>query len=325
MNQVFGLDIGTSRIITAKKSKNQFEFASQLNAFVTIPFSKLTQGVLEKENIPHSIEGGEIVVYGDACGQFANIFHRETRRPMSRGVLNQAEPGGLALVRAIIAHLAGKGGGTVCFSVPGPLMGSSESLTEHEPALRQALQELGYEAKSINEGLAVVYSELESTNFTGIGVSCGGGLCNVCLAYLSVPVSSFSIAKAGDFIDSSAAAVTGEVATRIRVIKEESFHVNGSFADRVQQALGVYHDEVIRSLVAGMTETFSQSKNLPKMDRPIPLVISGGTALPDGFRDRFEKILSESAFPIPLSGIRMAASPLHATAKGALIAALADL
>ena len=36
-----------------------------------------------------------------------------------------------------------------------------------------------------------------------------GGLCNVCLAYLSVPVFSFSIPKGGDFIDSSVAEVRG--------------------------------------------------------------------------------------------------------------------
>ncbi len=43
---------------------------------------------------------------------------------------------------------------------------------------------------------------MEGSNYTGIGISCGGGLCNVCLAYLSVPVVSFSVPKAGDFIDS---------------------------------------------------------------------------------------------------------------------------
>ena len=58
------------------------------------------------------------------------------------------------------------------------------------------LCELGYDATSIPEGLAVVYGELESSNYTGIGVSCGGGLCNICLSYLSVPVFSFSIPKA---------------------------------------------------------------------------------------------------------------------------------
>ena len=54
---------------------------------------------------------------------------------------------------------------------------------------------------AINEGLAVVFSELEDENFTGIGISCGGGMCNVALAYLSIPSIMFSIPKGGDFID----------------------------------------------------------------------------------------------------------------------------
>jgi len=54
---------------------------------------------------------------------------------------------------------------------------------------------MGYGAKSINEGLAVVFSELEKENFSGIGISFGGGLTNVSLAYLSVPAFSFAIGK----------------------------------------------------------------------------------------------------------------------------------
>ena len=81
----------------------------------------------------------------------------------------------------------------------------------------------------------MVYGEMESSNYTGIGISCGGGLCNVCLSYLSVPVFSFSIPKAGDYIDSSAGNERGESATRIRTIKEESFCFNGHFASKIHQ------------------------------------------------------------------------------------------
>jgi len=53
-------------------------------------------------------------------------------------------------------------------------------------------------------------------------------------------------------------------------------------------------------------------------------VLSGGTALPTGFRDRFEKALLEADMPIATTDIRLATDPLHTSAKGALIAALAD-
>src|SRR6202035_5466158 len=107
---------------------------------------------------------------------------------------------------------------------------------------------------SINEALAVVLAELEDTNFTGIGVSCGGGMCNVCLSYLAMPVFSFSVAKGGDFIDTSAASVAGEGATRVRAIKEESFHFNGFFTDKVQQALTVYYDDMIPAIITGLKD-----------------------------------------------------------------------
>jgi activator of 2-hydroxyglutaryl-CoA dehydratase len=81
---------------------------------------------------------------------------------------------------------------------------------------------------------------------------------------------------------------------------------------------------VIRELVGALRKAFSNSHNLPKINRPVPIVLSGGTALPRGFRDRFEAVLKEEPFPLPVSEIRVAANPLHATAKGALLAALAD-
>jgi tRNA A37 threonylcarbamoyltransferase TsaD len=138
-------------------------------------------------------------------------------------------------------------------------------------------------------------------------------------------VLSFSIPKAGDYIDTSAATVTGDRANRVRLAKEDSFHFNGFYADKLQQVLTVYYDEMIQSLVQGIKQAFSSSRNLPKSGRPLPIVLSGGTALPEGFRERFEKILQEADVPIASTEIRMASDPLHASAKGALIAALADV
>jgi hypothetical protein len=118
--------------------------------------------------------------------------------------------------------------------------------------------------------------------------------------------------------------VTGERANHIRILKEQSFYLNGTFADKVQQVLGVYYDDMIRGLVAGLNEAFKTARTTPKFSRPVPLVLSGGTAMPKGFRDRFEQLLRESEFPIELSEIRLAKEPLTTTARGALVAALCD-
>ena len=322
-----GLDIGTSRIVAARQADQTIQYDSQLNAFVAIPYSKMTANVLVKEGVLHTVEGSEIVVHGTESERFADLLNKETRRTMTRGVLNSDEPDGVKLIRAIAASLAGKGekGQKLCFTVPAAPAGADENLTYHEATLREALSALGYEVKSINEGLAVVYGELENTNYTGIGVSCGGGLCNVCFAYLSVPIVSFSIPKAGDFIDASAASVMGERANRIRILKEQSFYFNGHFDDKLRQAVTVYYDDMIQSLVAGLRSAFQGARHIPKLTKPIPLVLSGGSALPKGFRERFEKIFQDSDFPLDISEIRLAADPLTATAKGALVAALCDM
>src|SRR6266404_858678 len=320
-----GLDVGTSRIVMAQRAGEGIEYESQLNAFVTIPYSKITAGVLERERIPHTSLAGEIMVHGNESAKFAGLLDAEMRRTMSQGVLDAKEPESLRMLREILTSMLGSSSRDrqkLCFTVPAAPLGAEGSLTYHEATLRQILCELGYQPSSINEGLAVVYGEMESSNYTGIGISCGGGLCNVCLAYLSVPVLSFSIPKAGDFIDTNAAAVTGERANRIRLTKEDSFHFNGFFADKVQQVIGVYYDDMIRSLVSALKEAFARTKNLPAFNRPIPMVLSGGTTLPPGFRDRFEKILWEQDFPVTVSDIRLAENPLHSTAKGALVCAL---
>jgi hypothetical protein len=322
-----GLDVGTSRLVLARQSDQGFDYRSQLNAFVEIPFSKMTENVLKKENVPYRLEGDKIVVYGTESERFADLLQMETRRPMTKGVLNPTEPASVEMIKQLVETLTeGENGGgrPMYFSVPAMPLGEETSLTFHEASLGQMIRDLGYEPKAINEGLAVVYAELESSNYSGIGISCGGGLCNVCLSYLAVPVASFSVPKAGDFIDTSASSITGELATRIRLAKESEFYINGASPNKIHQVLSVYYDDMIRALVHGLHESIAKTRNMPRIAKPIPIVLSGGTASPKGFRDRFEQILKESNFPLQISEIRMAQDPLTATAKGALVAALTE-
>jgi len=327
-----GLDVGTSRIVLASQEDETFKFDTQLNAFVCVPFSRMTEKALTREGVPFARNGSDLLVHGNEAPRFADLLNSETRRPMTQGVLNPAEPESVPVMRQIVEAMTSSfrdNRPKLCFTVPAwPLAANGvneEGLTYHEATLRQIFAELDYEVLGINEGLAVIYSELEDTNFTGIGISCGGGLCNVALSYLSMPAMSFSIPKAGDYIDSSAASVTGDLANRVRLAKEERFHFNGHFVDKLQQVLTVYYDDMINGLLTAMREAFSNPKRMPKLSKPIPLVLSGGTASPKGFRDRFEKLLRATDFPIQISEVRLARDPHTATARGALIAALTEM
>ncbi|MBL8150202.1 MAG: HU family DNA-binding protein [Blastocatellia bacterium] len=319
-----GLDVGTSRIVLASGTFNNIKTQTQLNAFVTVPYSKFTENILKQNKIPYQLNGSkELVIFGNESEKFANSFNVEARRPMYNGLLNPNEANGWLVIQSIIELLVKKSKKQemICFSVPGAPRGGEANLVYHEGMIKNYLQSLGYSAKSVNEGLAVVFAELEKDNFTGIGISCGGGMCNVCLAFMSVPVFSFSISKAGDYIDTAVAAVTSEVPTRIRVIKEESLDLSRQPKDKYENAMHIYYEEMILTLVEALRSEISESRNLPKLDRPIPIVISGGTAKPKGFIDKFDKIFKQNDFPIKVSEVRISDEPLTATARGCYIAA----
>src|SRR5579859_598391 len=106
--QPMGLDVGTSRIVVARCADGKYEYESQLNAFLTLPYSKLAASLLQRENLFHEVKGSEIVVFGNDAERFAEIFHAEARRPMLKGVVNPKEPHSMAALRAIIGKLVGQ-------------------------------------------------------------------------------------------------------------------------------------------------------------------------------------------------------------------------
>jgi len=319
-----GVDIGTSKIALATSRDNKLAFTSELNAFIEVNYSKFTENILRQNQINHYKSGDMLVIYGAGAEGFANIMNVEMRRPMQQGLLNPKEGNAIEIIKGILAGLVGapnKRDAQLCFSVPGIPEEASSDVIYHEAVLKRYLEERGYTAKSINEGLAVVFSELEAENFSGIGISAGGGMCNVCLAFLSVPILSFSIRKGGDFIDDAVASVTGEVNTRIKTIKEKELDLTVKPSDDVEEALHIYYDDLILTLVRKLKEALVQTAKLPELGRPIPIVLSGGTAKPEGFAERFELMVDREDLPVEISEARMAKDPLYATAKGALIAA----
>ena len=198
------------------------------------------------------------------------------------------------------------------------------SVVYHESILSRFLSSLGYSPISINEGMAIVVSELSEDDFTGIGISLGGGMCNVCLSYLSFPVLTYSIQMAGDYIDTMVGKSVGEPATKIKTIKEQELDLSKEPKDRIATALHIFYDELIFKLLESLQRVIRSTEKIPTISVPIPIVFSGGTALPDGYREKFESMLRKVELPLEISDIRVAEDPLSTTAKGALIMAMTE-
>ncbi len=328
---VKGLDLGTSRIVLSTRSGQKVTFMPQLNAFVELPYSKMTEQMLGRENILHHVERNLIYAYGNRADEFAKFLDGDARRPMQNGILNPTEPRNLEMVERLLRSLCGEAAAEekLCFSVPSPPPDHESDLIFHERSVQTILERLGYQTQSVNEGLAIVYSELKDANFTGIGMSFGGGMCNMCLAYLGLPVLTVATTKAGDYIDQSAASVTGETPTTVRLHKENSvesgFSLGKPEGGAIDRALSVYYAEVMDAAAAALKTALAQSKKLPRFTGPIPIVCAGGTTLAGDFLPRLRSAISKAELPVAIGTIHAAKDPINATAKGALVGAMLNM
>jgi len=144
---------------------------------------------------------------------------------------------------------------------------------------------------------------------------------------MSMPMITFSIPKGGDYIDRNVTEVLGEAnSTKVRLEKEEHLDLSRPAKDDLSRALHIYYEDVLQTLIDSLRAEFSASSQLPKIDRPLPVVLAGGTARPAGFLQKFEQMLvAGGEFPIEISDVRMAKDPLTATARGCYIAAMSEM
>ena len=320
-----GLDIGTTSFVLAQKRGTDLKTRLELNAFYTIPSSQITMDTFYKNDMMFFEKDSLIYILGDKAEGIADIFNENPRRPIEGGLLNPTEKESENIIKAMLDKLLNgrQGSGEkICFSIPGEPLGQKEaSIVYHESIIKRHLRMLGYNPFSINEGMAVVLSELSSSDFTGMGISLGGGMCNVCFSYLTIPVITFSIQMGGDYIDRMTARSVGESSTRIKKIKEESLDLSIEPRSRIETGLHIYYDNLFTNLIKSMQKVMGSSDKIPRLSKSTPIVLSGGTAIPKGSLERFKKIFEDYSLPIPVSDIFLAQKPRLATAKGALMMA----
>ena len=325
---VKGLDVGTAFIYSAQKSGPEVAFKKERNAFFDVEHSNFTENILKKSNVKYALKENRLYIVGEDAIKFANVFGKNTRRPLRDGVISPQEEDALPVIELLIKSIVGtprSNDELVYYSVPGEPIDANFDVIYHQGMIRRFLENLGYKARPINEGLAVIFSELGKDNFTGIGISLGGGMANVCFANMAVPVFSFSVARAGDWIDAKVAQVTNEQASKITAVKEANLNLNlaESSSDKIEQALYIYYNYLVEYILEQVKNEFE--KNLkPSLEKPVPIVIAGGTAMPKGFLPMFKEGLRKTKLPFEIGEIRLATHPLLSTVKGTLIAGIAE-
>ncbi len=320
-----GLDIGTANLLSAVLADDgETVVRRERNMFLEIPreFQK-NRAMLTKLNVPYVTYQNRVFVIGNSSFELANMFGKEVRRPMKEGFLSPNERDAIALLRFIIERLLGEPtvqNEPVHFSVPAPSVDTENDTVYHEGVITGVLKKLGYLPTPINEAHAVVYSELGEQDFTGVGISCGGGMFNVCVAYRSIPGVTFSIGRGGDWIDAHVAKCMGIPLIQATDIKESGIRLTDP-RSREEEAIVLYYRNLIDYVLEHLAERFSAARDVPRFTEPVDVVLAGGTSLPEGFAAIFAEELSKLDLPLKIARVRRAEDALSSVARGCLIAA----
>jgi len=328
--RIIAVDVGTMNIVLAQQKGKSAEIASIRNMYLPLDKSQVTMA--ELSNIDYVETDESVYIIGNDAFNFSNIFGKSVKRPMAKGLISPDEVDSLDILELILQKLAGKTTDGECiYSIPAPSIDSHNNVTYHEGVFHRIFTDLGYHAKSFNEAMAIIYSHCQDDQFTGLAFSFGAGMVNVCLAYKSIPVVTFSVARSGDWIDENVAMSMGTVPNRITAIKEKNtdllnFMTGNKKERRIREAIVYYYREMIRYSLDQIKNRLSEATDNLEMPESLSIIVSGGTSMATGFLPLFNEVLSEykDDFGFEVKGVRHAEDPLTAVAEGLLVKAISE-
>lgn len=326
-----GLDVGTSFIVLSQEINNKIEYKDFRDAFyvikptTTVATKMIEKGLQGKVFIKDNDQS--FILLGQDAIDKAIERNDNARRPMSKGVVSAKEKDSRRILSFILQEVVGKAqleGERIVFCVPAqPVDVEDEDFDVgyHEDVVKNILADIGYEARSINEAEALCYSELENENYTGLAISCGSGMQNICVMLNGEPTVTLSVTHSGDWLDRMVAIATGEKDSTVQAEKENGYFVIGESSENpILNAMSAYYVRLIDYVTKNISLALDGHPLLPKFKEPLTVVVAGGTSLAHGYIEKFKEKLSENNFPLPIKEVRHAKDPLHAVSKGCLIA-----
>lgn len=319
-----GLDVGTMNLVVAKQNGNAVVTSRLRDAFLNLP--KSSKKLIKISGADFVETDDEILIIGDHALEMANMFGKEVRRPLSKGLVSPSEINAMDVLAYMIKSLLGesKSNETCYYSIPAsPIDNPSKDTIYHKRLFERIISNLGYKAIPSNEAMAIIFSECSKENFTGLSFSFGSGMTNVALANLSIECLSFSVERGGDWIDEGTSMATGINQASVCVTKEKGIDLLAP-KSRIEEALSFYYKELIEYALTMVVTEFQKRQLQMVISKPIPIVVSGGTSKAGNFLEFFKNVISNKRLPFDISEIRQAQDPYNAVATGLLIQAMQE-
>lgn len=332
--KAIGLDIGTAFIASARYEKDNIRTIYVRDGFFKMDYVQQREMMLRQSKVPFLIKDRpnmpnkrDIYVIGNEAFDLAVLYGQDLKRPLKDGVISAKEPETEFILREIIKRVAGQGepGDIAYYSIPADPLDREFNTIYHKEIFKKFLNEAGYIATPLLEGMALVYSDLEDKEFSGLAMSLGAGALNLVLAYRGLDIFGFSLMKGGDFIDENVGRSRAIATSDAAAIKESTDFDLQKPKDDVEEAITIFYKAMLDYALKNISENIEKHKNKIKLKDPLTFVYGGGTSMPKGFHALLEQALKEYPLPISIGEVRQAKNPVGAVCLGCLKAAQADL
>jgi hypothetical protein len=318
-----GLDIGTMNIISSRKRGNTVDTKRIRDVFIDLTPDQVNMLKLSGET-SFVEKDGLCYILGDDAANIANIFGRELRAPLNKGVISAGEMEAMEILKVMVGEVLGdapEGGGNCFVSSPGDPIDNDFDALYHQAVVSDIVESYGWDVTTASESTAMAYSECADSQFTGLCISCGHGMTNVSLVFKTIETLKFSVARGGSWLDEQTAKVTGKTPSQICALKEKGIDLLNPVG-KEQQALAVYYKHFIKYVIHNFIQKFRTISGNIALPDEIPCVIAGGTSKPKGFVELVKQAINkEKGFPFPISEVRQAEDPLNSISRGLLVMA----
>lgn len=329
--KAIGVDIGTAFIGSARYQKDNIAAKYVRDGFFVMPYLDQRKHMLQESKVPFIIKDRpncpgkqDIYVIGNEAFDMAVLFGQELRRPLASGVISAKEKDTEFILKEIIRRVAGAGdpGDIAYYSVPADPVDQDFNTIYHREMFKRFLTDLGYTATPINEAMAVAWGELDGDKeLTGLAISAGGGMINCAMSYKGLEVFSFSVARAGDWIDKQVAQSRGIAVSDATAEKESATLDLLTPQNDVQEAITIFHKSMLEYSIGHIAQAMERHRRDIKVKEPLNFVVAGGTSMPKGFLRLLADALKEHPLPLPVGKVWQAKNPVLAVCRGCLKAA----
>ncbi len=331
-----GFDAGTYHLVSCKREEGDLVYKKEVNAFLEMPLdNRFVFNMMKNAGVPLIEKEDTNTAYalGESAVNMAYTMNQiELKRPMKDGCLNPKEKDAQQIMNVMCHSLIGEisePDEKLYYSVPANAINELTDADYHSKILNAMFNayesEKGYKVDPhpINEALALVYAELQNKNWTGIGISFGAGMINLCYAIYGAPVFQFSLVNSGDWIDRMASKAIGEDTTTY--VNREKIKADLTVENPetlVQRAIKTQYEIMIQKTVNGIKKGVEEAGKKARSEEPIDIIVAGGTSMPKGFDTLFANILDLAKLEnIKIGSVIRPDDPLFSVARGCLIAA----